>query len=285
MNCLLVDDEPGIREGLAALLRRQGHVVRTAADCAEAQAALPGDFDVVVTDWRLPDGVAATFVAAARAPVFVVSGHPEEVDTGGVPCRVMTKPVAPRELMAALAAAAAASLAPTPAPDAGPLPVDVQRALTTWRAALPAATEVELHDDGVFVTAVAEVPPSTRRPVVADGDASCRIVGDRLRVTLRLYRDGRGGTAIPVAAPAAPWPTADRFAIDFHGAPTEVAAFVAALERAAALRARGVQVEFWNVPAVLRDATSSHGTAHVMPMREPVGPRLQAELADLWRDP
>ena len=31
---LLVDDEPGIREGLAALLRRKGHEVRTAADCA-----------------------------------------------------------------------------------------------------------------------------------------------------------------------------------------------------------------------------------------------------------
>src|SRR5204862_382571 len=36
MRCLLVDDEPGIREGLAALLRRQGHHVDTAGDCAAA---------------------------------------------------------------------------------------------------------------------------------------------------------------------------------------------------------------------------------------------------------
>ncbi len=31
-SILIVEDEPGIREGLAALLRRKGHQVRTAAD-------------------------------------------------------------------------------------------------------------------------------------------------------------------------------------------------------------------------------------------------------------
>jgi DNA-binding NtrC family response regulator len=48
---LLVDDEPGIREGLAMLLRRRGFEVHTAGDCATAAERLANQtFDVVVTD-------------------------------------------------------------------------------------------------------------------------------------------------------------------------------------------------------------------------------------------
>ena len=71
MRCLLVDDEPGIREGLAMLLRRRGYEVQTAGDCAEARARLDAQsFDIVVTDWRLPDGFASSFVDGCPCPVL-----------------------------------------------------------------------------------------------------------------------------------------------------------------------------------------------------------------------
>ncbi len=59
MNLLLVEDEPGIRDGLATYLRLRGHVVHTAGRVAEAvQLAAQHAFDLVVSDWRLPDGTA-----------------------------------------------------------------------------------------------------------------------------------------------------------------------------------------------------------------------------------
>ena len=80
MRCLLVDDEPGIREGLAALLRLRGHEVHTAADLAQASAlASSHEFDLVLTDWRLPDGTALPLFDQGAAPIVVISGHPEEV--------------------------------------------------------------------------------------------------------------------------------------------------------------------------------------------------------------
>ena len=55
---LLVEDEPAIREGLATCLRLRGHEVETSEDLAGAREALSSSvrFDVVVTDWTLPDG-------------------------------------------------------------------------------------------------------------------------------------------------------------------------------------------------------------------------------------
>lgn len=53
---LVVDDEPSIREVLRRGLERVGHSVRVAAGRSEAEAALPGGFDLVLTDLQLPDG-------------------------------------------------------------------------------------------------------------------------------------------------------------------------------------------------------------------------------------
>ncbi len=58
---LIADDEPGVRESLAEILRDAGYVVHTAADGTAALKALDeNDFSIVVTDLRMPgaDGLA-----------------------------------------------------------------------------------------------------------------------------------------------------------------------------------------------------------------------------------
>ncbi|HYC23638.1 MAG TPA: sigma-54 dependent transcriptional regulator [Candidatus Bathyarchaeia archaeon] len=78
---LVADDEPGVRESLAEVLRDAGYRVRTAADGAAALAALEEDeFAVVVTDLRMPgaDGLAVlrrTRELAPQTAVVVMTAH------------------------------------------------------------------------------------------------------------------------------------------------------------------------------------------------------------------
>jgi len=78
---LIADDEPGVRESLAEVLRDAGHTVRTAADGSEAVAALDEeDFALVLTDLRMPgaDGLAVLEKARAVSPqtvVIVMTAH------------------------------------------------------------------------------------------------------------------------------------------------------------------------------------------------------------------
>ena len=280
MKCLLVDDEPGIREGLAALLRRKGHEVRTAADCTAARAALATEpFDIVVTDWRLPDGLAASFVAACAVPVLAVSGHPEEVTPLPSIRAVLTKPCLPTRLLAAMADV-------TPAQTPASLPVvlraDVQAVLDDFAAQLPSGQVMEVTDDGVFVTVRASVPIAAARALqVRGGDLRSSRTGDVVQLELRLCRDGRPGLHLAVLMPEAEWPARSEFAIDFHDCALTAAEFAPLLARRAAARAAGRTVHFLNVPARL----SGHGTAHDMPMSGPIGPHLQPEQHDLWSQP
>lgn len=281
MKCLLVDDEPGIREGLAALLRRKGHDVRTAADCAAARAALAGEaFDVVVTDWRLPDGLAESFLSACAVPVVAVSGHPEEVTAQPAIRAVLTKPCMPTQLLAAIASVAPAAATP-PATGAG-LPTDAQAVVDEFVAQLPPGAAIEIQDDGTFVSVHTELPLAAARALqVRGGDLRSRRSGDTVRVDLRLCRDGRPGVHVPILAPDADWSQRAELAVDFHGRATTAAEFQQLLGRRAAARALGTNVHFLNVPSRL----SSHGTAHDMPMSGPVGPCLQPEHHDLWSQP
>lgn len=281
MHCLLVDDEPGIREGLAALLRRKGHVVETAGDCAGAHARLAAStYDLVITDWRLPDGTAASILAAARCPVVATSGHPEEVERHPAVREVLTKPVSPSRLLDLLAAteAAAAAAAPAVAP---PLPTDVAELVAGARTVLG---DGELLDDGTFVVLRAPLRDDAALPALEalGGDLRVLTPAGHPIVELRWYRDGRPDGALPVVAPDAPWPGAGPFAVDFSGAAPVPGAFAACLDRAAVARDRGQRVHFLNVPGPLRSWTSDQGRAHDMPMRDPVGPRLPTVLADLW---
>jgi CheY-like chemotaxis protein len=54
---LVVEDEPLVARAVSALLRREGHRVRTAGAAEEAVEELtraPSDFDVVLSDYRMP---------------------------------------------------------------------------------------------------------------------------------------------------------------------------------------------------------------------------------------
>jgi DNA-binding NtrC family response regulator len=64
---LIVDDEPGMRRILTVNLRRDSHVVVEASGALEAISLLAKeDFDVVVTDQKMPDGSGLDVLRAAQ---------------------------------------------------------------------------------------------------------------------------------------------------------------------------------------------------------------------------
>lgn len=64
---LIIDDEPNMRRILASNLRLDQHQLWEAAGVEEAQRSLAAnDFDVVITDQKMPDGEGLTVLAAAH---------------------------------------------------------------------------------------------------------------------------------------------------------------------------------------------------------------------------
>ena len=64
---LIVDDEPNMRRILASNLRQDQHQILEASGVQEAQHSLAAnDFDVVVTDQKMPDGEGLSVLASAR---------------------------------------------------------------------------------------------------------------------------------------------------------------------------------------------------------------------------
>ncbi len=64
---LVVDDEPNMRRILASNLRQDQHQIWEAGGVQEAQRSLTAnDFDVVITDQKMPDGEGLTVLASAR---------------------------------------------------------------------------------------------------------------------------------------------------------------------------------------------------------------------------
>lgn len=88
MRVLAVDDHPEVLELVARALERDGHVVHTAIDLAEARAAISElRFDVVILDLALPDGSGIELCQELRrrsehVPVLLLTAH------GEVPQRV-----------------------------------------------------------------------------------------------------------------------------------------------------------------------------------------------------
>ncbi len=82
---LVVEDEPSMRQLLLRLLTKAGFDVRVSAT---GRAALPhiGHVDLMVLDYRLPDGTGADIVRAALVergvdapPAILLTGTPEDV--------------------------------------------------------------------------------------------------------------------------------------------------------------------------------------------------------------
>lgn len=279
MKCLLVDDEPGIREGLAMLLRRRGFEVHTAGDCAAAQHQLATQtFDVVVSDWRLPDGLALTFAFDSPAPVVAVSGHPEEVEVSGSIRDVMAKPVRPAQLLERIAAVVASIEEEDVCASK-----DVQRVIDDVLAQLPEGLDATCHDDDTFV--VLRVPlPSGDLPTIRSLGGDLRIVATATgrELELRLCRDGRPDANTPVVALGDAWPSCNSFAVDCDGTDAAPDTFSTWLEDVGKHHAQGGRICLLNVPERLESVTSIWETTHDMPIRERVGPRLSAELTELW---
>lgn len=67
LTVLLVDDEPGLRKAVARYLNRKGIQVRTVADGGEAlRVVRTEDFDVIVSDIRMPGVGGREFLAGLR---------------------------------------------------------------------------------------------------------------------------------------------------------------------------------------------------------------------------
>jgi CheY-like chemotaxis protein len=287
VNLLLVDDEPGIREGLATFLRLRGHVVHTAATVAAAGAAVQQhEFDLLVSDWRLPDGTAADVVRAARCPSLVVTGHPDEVPAG-LADGVLGKPVLPGELAARIDAfgrVATPAAAALPPPDG--LPEDLADRARLLEALSGSRPDVA-DDGGQWILSV-PVPDAADRLLRLlapfGGDLRLDPPAQDRRLRWRLARDGRpDGVELVIAGDGA-WPDGeDAFAIDMalgrRPAPEDLLRLV---RRIAAARAGGRQVHLLNLPSHLRLWLEVSGNPDDMPKRAVPGPCLPPVLAELW---
>ena len=117
LRCLVVDDEPPVREVIGDILESAGHSVVALGDGAEAIARFAAErFDLVVTDLAMPrvsgwQVARAVKQIAPQAPVFLVTGFgvelsPEERRTHGVDL-VLVKPLQIQEMLDAVAEIAA----------------------------------------------------------------------------------------------------------------------------------------------------------------------------------
>ena len=112
LRCLVVDDEPSVREVLGDMLEVGGHTAVLLRSGAEAVERLKTDpFDLVITDLAMP-GLNGWEVARAvkehdpAVPVFLVTGWgveypPEELKARGVD-RVLPKPLNLADVLAAV---------------------------------------------------------------------------------------------------------------------------------------------------------------------------------------
>lgn len=155
---LVVEDEPQVAASLRELLEREGYVVHVAGSVAAARAALASKVlavDVMLLDWRLPDGEGIDLLKELRKtsdlPVLMVTARVEVID------RVLgleigaddyvTKPVEPRELLARLKARLRTrqrvAAAPKVVEGAGVV-IDLETREVTFEGAPVALTRMEL---------------------------------------------------------------------------------------------------------------------------------------------
>jgi CheY-like chemotaxis protein len=110
---LLVDDDPGVRDIAAIVLREAGYVVREAGNAAEARDILAaGPVNLALVDYAMPIMSGYEFVRLARSiqpnlPVIYVTGAADPLGTGEAPLDdpIVMKPYARATLLRAVRAA------------------------------------------------------------------------------------------------------------------------------------------------------------------------------------
>ena len=151
MRLLLVEDDVTLGDAVRDYLAARGHVVDWSQSLASARAAVSEPFDVVLLDWRLPDGSGIEWLRGLRAraglnrdvPVLVLTARDrlddrvEGLDAGADD--YLTKPFELAELAARVRAMSRRVGAPQEVLRAGPLEVDV-----TARTVHVGGNEVEL---------------------------------------------------------------------------------------------------------------------------------------------
>ena len=122
---LVVDDEPDVRDFIAAILEDAGFMVETAQDGAEAMEVLKDDYlpDLITLDMVMPRKSGIQFLREMRAmgeaynqlPVVVITAHARDefgskdvkeltaFSTRQQPKVVIEKPITPHKLVEAIA--------------------------------------------------------------------------------------------------------------------------------------------------------------------------------------
>lgn len=99
VRVLLVEDHPDVAEMTLAMLRMFGCDVELAGSVADARARLQAtDFDLLLTDYRLPDGDGMDVIRAAqgRPTAVLLTAYGSALDPGrpgDPPFRVIGKPI------------------------------------------------------------------------------------------------------------------------------------------------------------------------------------------------
>jgi CheY-like chemotaxis protein len=114
---LVVDDEALVCEAIAMMLSFDGYEVATAGSGKAALALFaPGKFDLVTTDYMMPEINGAELARALKAlapdqPVIMITAHSDMLKSSGVPLtgvdQVVSKPFQFAELRAAIQKATA----------------------------------------------------------------------------------------------------------------------------------------------------------------------------------
>ncbi len=110
VRVVVVEDQTDLRELLVFALETSGFEVQAAASMHEARALLEGrkDVDVLVADYTLPDGSGSDLVELCEAArprlCILLSGHDARDLPGDGFDVVLTKPVLPEKLVAAIRA-------------------------------------------------------------------------------------------------------------------------------------------------------------------------------------
>src|SRR5580692_1732120 len=216
LSVMVVDDEPGIRTALRANFLRHGWRVETASCVREAVRSVESrDFDLVITDIRMPDGTGMEVMRAVRraapgAAIILLTAY------GSVPDAVtamrdgaldyLTKPISFEQLQITAAqvmhrAKQMVVLEPAAAGDIVGRSPQLLRAIQRARAAASTGADVLIEAESgtgkeLLARFIHDTSDRCRKPFVA---VNCAAVPEAL-LESELFGHGRGAFTGAVAA-------------------------------------------------------------------------------------